>query len=36
MHAMWRDGTVFQPTQVQAELAAAEQHGDQVYKLFCP
>jgi transposase len=23
MHAMWRDGTVFQPTQAQAELAAA-------------
>lgn len=23
MHAMWRDGTVFQSTQVQAELAAA-------------
>lgn len=23
MHAMWRDGTVFQTTQVQAELAAA-------------
>jgi transposase len=23
MHAMWRDGTVFESTQVKAELAAA-------------